>query len=333
LTIYFIGLSAGSLVLSSLASVFGQNQYKSLSRVAAYLAALLLIGALLSLILDLGRPERIAMAFIYLNPESIFSWNGFLYSSYIVWCGLYLWAMFAESDRWTKILGIVCVVWAIGVHSGTGAIFGFISARELFHSPLMPPSFVAAALSSGTALIILLLVLTFKYTNRFLDPKLIVGLGRLLVSFIMVVLYFILVENLTRLYSPGSYESCATILFGGNIYTWVFWIGLIVVGSIIPAIILFNPSTKNSVGWIVFASCLVIFGVLCERFIIVLPGQVLPLDLLPGREITSPFMDGAMASYWLSLPEIAQALGVIAIVGLLYVLGLKILALLPKEAK
>jgi len=333
MTIYFIGLSAGSLVLSSLASVFGQTAYKSLSRIAAYLAALLLIGALLSLGLDLGRPERIGLAFIYLNPTSIFSWNGFLYSSYILICFVYLWAMFKEKEKLVKAIGILAVIWAIGVHSGTGAIFGFVSGRELYHSPLTPPSFVAAALSSGTALIIILLVITFKAINRFLDPKLIVGLGRLLVAFILVVLYFILVENLTRLYSPANHEAIHFLLFSGTVYCLVFWLGLILIGSIIPAVILFNPKTKNSVSWIVTASILVVFGVLCERFIVVMPGQVLPLQLFPGQEITSPFMDGAIGSYFISLPEVAQAVGIVAIIGILYILGIKFFALLPTEAK
>ena len=38
--------------------------------------------------------------------------------------------------------------WAFCVHSGTGAIFGF-GARVLYESPLLPASFVAAAMASG----------------------------------------------------------------------------------------------------------------------------------------------------------------------------------------
>jgi molybdopterin-containing oxidoreductase family membrane subunit len=333
LTVYLIGLSAGSLVLSSLSSVFGKEEYKGFSRIAAYLAALLLIGALLSLGLDLGRPERIGLAFFYLNPTSIFSWNGFLYSSYIVICFVYLWAMFKEKEKLVKWIGILAVIWAIGVHSGTGAIFGFVKARELFHSPLTPPSFVAAALSSGTALIIILLVLTFRCTNRFLDTCLIIGLGRLLVGFVIVVLYFILVENLTRIYNPDTYEAVHFLLFDNNIYCFIFWIGLILIGSIIPMVILFYPKTNSSVGWIIVASVLVVFGVLCERCIIVLPGQILPLNLFPGYEISSAFMDGAMGSYCVSIAEIVQGIGIFAIIGILYVLGLKFFALLPDEVR
>ncbi|MBU0700373.1 polysulfide reductase NrfD [bacterium] len=331
--IYCIGLSAGSLVISALSAVFGQKEFKPFARIAVFVAALLLVGSLLSIILDWGRPDRVMLPFLYLNPRSIFSWNGFLYSSYIFICVVYLWAMFTGRDRWIKPIGLLAVMWAVGVHSGTGAIFGFINARELYHSPLASPTFVVAALSSGTALMILIIVSTFKATGRFLDNRLIIGLAKLLGSFIIVVLYFVIVEYVVRLYTPSTYEPTSFVLFGGNVYTYIFWGGLILLGSIVPAIILFNPMTKNSIPWIMFASLLVIIGVFCERLIFVLPGQVFPLNLFPDMEMVSGFMDGQITWYHVSLPEIAQGVGILSIVAILYIIGLKLFALLPTEAR
>jgi len=331
--IYCIGLSAGSLVLSALSAVFGQKEFKPFARIAVFVAALFLVGSLLSIVLDWGRPDRVMLPFLYLNPRSIFSWNGFLYSSYIFICIVYLWAMFTGRDGWIKPMGILAVCWAVGVHSGTGAIFGFINARELYYSPLASPTFVVAALSSGTALMILIIVSTFKATGRFLDNRLITGLAKLLGSFIMVVLYFVIVEYIVRLYTPSTCEPTRFVLFGGNLYTYIFWVGLILLGSIVPAIILFNPITKNSIPWISFASLLVVIGVFCERLIFVLPGQIFPLNLFPDMEMTSSFMDGQITWYQVSLPEIAQGLGILSIVAILYVIGLKLFALLPTEAR
>ncbi|MEE8484860.1 MAG: NrfD/PsrC family molybdoenzyme membrane anchor subunit, partial [Nitrospinota bacterium] len=191
MAVYLIGLSAGSLVLSALSSVFGKDEFKPFARLAALLAALLLVGALLSIILDWGRPDRVIVPFFNFNPRSIFSLNGILYSAYIVICFVYLWAMFTNREKWIPYLGLLAVFWAVLVHSGTGAIFAFVGARDLYHSPLLPPSFIAAALSSGTALMILVLLATFKYTRRPLDDALIRQLGTYLVMFILVVTYFI----------------------------------------------------------------------------------------------------------------------------------------------
>ena len=334
MAVYFIGLSAGSLVLSAIASVFGQKQYKPFGRIAVYMAILLIIAALASIILDWGRPDRIIHPFIYFQPRSMFSVNTFLYSIYMVIGVIYLWILFAEKDEWVKPIGIIAVVWAIGVHTGTGMIFGFINARELFHSALLGPSFIVAAASSGTALIILLLLATFRYTERPLDDSLIVGLAKYLRIFILVVMYFIFCENVTRSYMPALYHAERFLLFHGGQYPLAFWGGLVTVGLVIPSIILFHPRWGKSIPGIVVASVMQVVGVLAERYIIVLPGQDFPLENLPGKIIvSSPFLDGQFAHYRVSLPEIAQGVGIMAMVGLAYVIGLKIFALLPQEAR
>ena len=60
LAIYLIGLSAGSLILSSLTYVFGREEYKPIARIAVYLAVVLIFGAMISIAVDLGRPESVA---------------------------------------------------------------------------------------------------------------------------------------------------------------------------------------------------------------------------------------------------------------------------------
>src|SRR4030043_566377 len=53
--IYLIGLSAGSLILSSLTYVFGKEEYRPISRGAVFMAIVLIFGAMLSIAIDLGR--------------------------------------------------------------------------------------------------------------------------------------------------------------------------------------------------------------------------------------------------------------------------------------
>jgi len=332
MAVYLIGLSAGSLVLSALSSVFGKDEFKSLARIAAALAALLLVGALMSIILDWGRPDRVMVPFFSFNPRSMFSLNGILYSTYIAICFVYLWAMFAEKEKLVKLLGFTAVFWAVLVHSGTGAIFGFIGARELYHSPLLPPSFIAAALSSGTALMILVLLATFRWTGRKLDDRLIKNLGTYLAIFIIVVIYLVFIENLTRSYFPANYEAQHFLLLDGNKYTWIFWLGLVGCGNVFPLLILINRRVGKSIRWIVFACILVIIGVLAERYIIVLPAQIMPLDIMPGMELSSNFNDGKMGEYSVSFVEALQGIGITAFVFLLYVISLKFFELMPEHA-
>ena len=138
MAIFYIGLSAGSLVVSGLYGIFGKVEYKPFARIAAYLAMLFLIAGLLSILTDQGRIDRVFVEpFTHFNPSSMFSINPSLYSGHIMICVIYLWALFKEKGKLTKIASLTVCLWAIGTHTGTGAIFAFVP-RELYNSPLTP---------------------------------------------------------------------------------------------------------------------------------------------------------------------------------------------------
>jgi molybdopterin-containing oxidoreductase family membrane subunit len=262
----------------------------------------------------------------------MFSINPALYSGHIMICVLYLWALFKEKGTLTKITSLVVVLWAIGTHTGTGAIFGFVP-RELYNSALLPPSFVAAALSSGAALMILVIVGLSRATKRHLDDELIIWLGRRLLSiFIVVTFYVLLIENAHRAYLHYSHEAGMFFLFGG-VHSAMFWGGLIFIGCVVPAVILFIKRTGTSVPWTVFASILVVIGVLFERFLIVIPGLIHPPELVPGWEIADAVLWEGVVSYSVSPLEILQTLGVIGAIGFAFVVGLKVMPLAPTEAR
>ena len=123
---------------------------------------------------------------------------------------------------------------------------------------------------------ILVIVGLSRATGRHLDDELIIWMGRRLLSiFIVVTFYVLLIENAHRVYLAYSHEAGMFFLFGG-IHSLMFWVGLIFVGSVVPAVLLFIKRTGTSVRWTVFASILVVVGVLFERFLIVIPGLIHP---------------------------------------------------------
>ena len=96
--------------------------------------------------------------------------------------------------------------------------------------------------------------------------------------------------------------------------------------------ILFTPGLKDSIKMINVAAVLHVIGVLCERYIIVIPGQLHSAEILPNMKVESVALDGVNVTYSISFLEVVQALGVAAIVAIAFVLGLKIFAMLPTEA-
>jgi len=325
LTIYLIGLSAGSLILSSLTYVFGREEYRPIARMAVFLAIVLIFGAMLSIAIDLGRPEkfwRLFMFFYLNNMKSMFAINGILYGGYFIISLIYLGIIFANS-RFSRTMGIIAVCWAVLVHMGTGAIWGFVAAREAWFSPVRPLEFLAAALASGVALLIVVMVLTLALSGRELKKEVIASLGRLLTYFIIILLILIIVDKLTHLYSP--HREAAVYMLTGR-YSWIFWGFQIGLGAVIPLAILFNPRTNKTIGWVVAAGASVVIGVFFERYYLVIPGAAYPMHYYPG-EIQGVW--GATGSFPLTPLEMLLSIGIIALLALLFILGLKYLELLP----
>jgi len=327
IAIYLIGLSAGSLILSSLTYVFGREEYRAISRVAVYLAIVLIFGAMVSIALDLGRPEkfwRLFMFFYLNNMNSMFAINGILYGGYFVISITYLGVIFSGRKGLTRKVGILAVCWAILVHMGTGAIFGFIAAREIFYSPIKPLEFLAAAMVSGLALLILTVFLSLKLTKRRIDPNIITSLGKLLLAVTVVLSILVLVDKLTHYYSPN--RAGVEYLLTGH-YNPLFWaqVGL---GYLLPLAILIHPRYGRRVGGVLTASGLAVVGIFFERYALVIPGAAFPLNYYPA-DIEGIW--GRIGPFPLTPVEVTVSVGIFALLGLLYLLGLKLLNLLPPK--
>jgi Ni/Fe-hydrogenase subunit HybB-like protein len=328
LDIYFIGLSAGAIIISSLCYVFKREEYKSIGRLAVFLGLLLMMGAMLSVLLDLGRPEKFWRLFMYFylnNMTSLFAVNGIFYTGYILLMLVYLWLILENKMAQAAIVGTVDVLWAIAVHMGTGAIFGLIGNREILFSPIKPFEFLAAALSSGTALIVLVLAATYTFTRRKIEPALIVSLGKLLSIIIAVLSVLVFVDKLTHMYFPN--REGTVYLFTGN-YWWLFWVFQIGMGILIPLALLVYPRTGRTVRGVVLASVFVVLGVLGERAALVIPGTAHPQPIYPGH---IEGIWGAPGIFFITPWETLLTLGIVSFVGLFFVLGLKYLEILPEQ--
>ena len=322
-------MASGALNLGSMSTIFAVKQFKQFGRFSAFLAIALLVGGLTVLMLDLGRPDRMLLPMIYMNFRSMFTWNVFLYSGFMILCFFYLWSMF-EHPRFTKMVGSAAFTWRIILTTGTGSIFGVVHAREVFHSAVTAPTFVAFSLTSGTALSTLLLVSTYHRTGRTLDTRLIYSLRNTLIFFLTLVFYLLVIEKFTKFYSPAFYDVERWIL--GGSYAGLYWGGVIFVGLLLPLGLLFHPRIGNQISGIMIASVLVVVGLFAFVGFVLLAGQSYPFNMFPGYEMTSVFQDGQEGSYSPTLVELFLGLGGIGVTGLIYLLGIRFFRMLPNKA-
>jgi molybdopterin-containing oxidoreductase family membrane subunit len=328
ITIYLIGLSAGSLILSALTYVFGKEEYRPIARLAVFSAIILIFGAMIGIALDLGRPEkswRLFMFFVLNNMRSMFAINGILYGGYFLIGVIYLGGIFAEKHKFIKLMGKIAISWAALVHMGTGAIFGFIATRPIFFSPIKPFEFLAAAMVSGLALLIIVVVTVFKFAKRNLNKEIVFSLSRLLRILVVVLAVMVLIDKLTHLYSPHR-DPTIWLLTGP--YSWIFWGLQVGFAYVLPMIILFHPQYGKSLKGVMVASFLVVIGIFGERFSLVIPGTAYPLPFYPGK---IEGIWGMAGSFPITAVESFMSLGMFTLMGLLFLIGLKNLELLPVD--
>ena len=328
--VFMIVSASGVLNVASIASVFGRAMYKPLARLSGLLAITLLIGGLTVLVLDLGKPDRLIVAMTTYNFKSIFAWNIFLYTGFMVIVAVYLWMMMERRmNVFTKHAGMVAFLWRLTLTTGTGSIFGFLIAREAYDSALLAPMFIIMSFSFGLAIFILYTMAAYNFTGRPLGDAILHRLKNLLGVFVAAVLYFALVYHLTNLYMTAHHAFEKFILLDGGVYTALFWIGQVLIGGILPLLILFNGQLGRSRPMIALAAALVLVGAFCQIYVIIVGGQAFPLIIFPGKIVSSSFFDGAIGQYRPSLPEVMLGIGGVSLAMAMTTFAIKVLPFLP----
>lgn len=329
--IFLIVAASGALNVASIGSVFSKTEYKPLGRLSGLLAMTLLVGGLGVLVLDLGRPDRLIVAMTYFNIKSIFTWNILLYTGFLGVVGLYLMTMFINSwNKYTKIGGIAAFIWRFILTTGTGSIFGFLVARQGYDAAILAPMFIAASLSFGTAIYMLVLMWIYKSTGRELGDQVMTRLKRLNAVLAVAALFFVVVYHLTNLYATQHHGVEGFILGGGSVYSALFWIGQVLLGTIIPVALFWTPSIQSRLS-IIVGALLIILGGFSMIYVVVIGGQAYPMDLISGMTVSSNFGDGQIAMYVPTLAEFLLGLGGVAfaLLGALFVV--KILPFMPQS--
>jgi len=309
--------------------VFNQKMYKPLAPLSAVLALALMLGGLLVLVLDLGRSDRLIVAMTHFNFKSMFTWNVFLYSGFFGLVGAYLWTMLDRSVKaYSKVAGTAAFIWRLILTTGTGSLFGFLIARELYGTAMLAPMFIIMSFAYGLAIYLMVLAAAYAWTGRPLGDAVMMRLKSLLAVFVAAVLYFVVVYHLTNLYFASHHGVEAFILRDGGIITTLFWVGQIIIGCVLPLLILLTGLGRQR-AWIMIACALIVLGGVAQMYVTIIGAQAYPLDMFPGLTEKSSFFDGEVHHYAPSVPEFFLGLGGVAIALLTTTFGVKVLRLLP----
>jgi len=363
--IYFIGLSAGAFLLSSMIYVFGVEPLRKIGRLSLFVSAITLPIALLCIFFDLGQMWRFYEIYTRPNWSSMMAWMVWLYTAYIILVLAELWfdmrcdlakareqgGLFAplyallslgwkcpqkeeelqichrQSLKILKVLGFIGIPLAIAFHGGVGALFATLSAKPIWHTGLFPILFLTGALLSGGALI-LAISSWMEYHSGIKSSETTRMLGKIVLGLLLLDLLLEFSEfSIPMWYGVGGeFETLYGLLFGE--FWFMFWIFHILLGSAIPIVLLaFLP---NSCLAMCFAGALTATTFLAVRLSIVIPAQLTPA--LSG--LKEAYRDHRLSfEYIPSLMEWSVVAFVVAIgIGLFY-LGERLLPLVKSPSK
>ena len=346
--IFFIGLSAGSFLISSLVYVFGVKRFESIGRIALFQALITLTLALLAIWVDLGHMSRAFNVFAFPNFKSAMAWMIWLYTAYFVLLAVEMWFLLRRdlaagaqgtgfrakfykvlsfgtkniSDesvtrdrKVVKVLATIGVPVAIMFHGGVGALFGVVAARPGWNSGLFPILFLLSALASGGAMLMLVLAIFQGGWHR--NSEAIVSLGRMVLGLLILDVIFQASEWLVAGYGnvPGHVEGLKLIFSGP--YWWVFWVWQLLLGTAIPIVILASKKGRSPL-WAAAAGLLIAMGFIGVRLNIVIPA----LATEEVRGLTDAVSNKRISTdYFPSLMEWAVTLGIVGLGLLMFGLG------------
>jgi len=330
--IYFIGLSAGAFLLSSLIYVFNVKKVEKIGKLSLYTALVTLILALLIIWLDIGHMERVWEFITRPNFTSMMNNMIYMYSAYFV----ILLSEFlivskptllmgplkrVKSTTLLYILGVIGVPLATLFHGGVGALFAVVGARPYWFSALFPVLFLTGALLSGSALLVFLIA--YFWPNKDEEYRNIISmLGRL----VLMILFFYILFEWAEFSIPwwagisgalGVHTESVLMVLKGPFW-WVFWIFHLLIGVLIPLVILIVK--KDNPKLIGLAGLLIALTFIGVRLNSVIPGAI-TVEL---RGLEEAFRSERLVYYYFpTLHEWLVLLFVVAVGLLLMYMGIR----------
>ena len=308
--VFWIGISHAGTLISAILRLVNAGWRRPVTRCAEVITVFaLMIGAMFPII-HLGRPWLAFWLFPYPSDREIWpnfrsplAWDFFAINTYLTGSILFLFLPMipdfalvrdrstgwrrriygalsfgwrGTTKQWNRlesamqIMAIAILPVAVSVH--TIVSFDFSMANvPMWHSTIFGPYFVAGAIFSGIAALILAMAALRKALRleHYLLPFHFENLGKLLLLMSLLWGYFVFNERLTVWYGNEHHEMAVFWATQRGAYAPLYWT-MVICNFVLPLAILANPKTRTILGCSI-ASLGVVVGMWLERFLIVVP--------------------------------------------------------------
>ena len=279
----FMAAVAASTILVVLPCyLHGYKPFGNIAVIAQFLGASASAIALLSLFIDMGKPQLVLDLLRYATPSSPYSWAFFLLTGYFFinlvtgWATLGAERKGVPAPAWIKPVIYLSIPWAITLPVVTGFVYASFPSNHWIAS-LFALRLLSSAFTGGTALL-LLIILILKRTTDF-------DAGREATDKLVMLVT-----------SAGVFTFTLTGVecFAISEVPLLSWLSLLI--GIASITVYFVPAWKSSGRWFMGASAGVVFSILAEK----------------GAALLYSSM-GAVVAYTPTLAEVSIMLGTLAL--------------------
>ena len=307
--VFFIGVSHAGTLISAILRISKAEWRRSITRSAEVITVLVLFFGLGNILIDLGRIDRLLIVIMNGRFQSPLLWDVVSLTTYLTASSLYLylplipdiallrdrmprgfrkglyevlalgWAGTEKQihylEKGIAVMAVTVLPIAVSVHTVVSYVFS-MTVQPMWHSSIFGPYFVAGAIFSGIAAIIVAMAVLRKvyHLEGYFREVHFNYLGILLLVMTCLWLYFTFCEYITVFY--GNEPVDMSILFEKltGKYAPQFWF-MVVTCFVIPFTLLANRRTRTVTGTVI-ASVSVNIGMWLERYTIVVPTLMHP---------------------------------------------------------
>ena len=284
LYLFLGGLAAGILFFAAVVTLFGkEKQYEGAVKWATLIVPPALVVGLFVLIIDLSHMWYAWQLYLTFRITSPMSWGAWILM--LVTPISFLWSISYMKEyfmywRWKKgllqyadpiidwlaknrkLMAWILVPSTIILGIYTGILLSAFNARPLWNNAILGPLFLTSGLSTGAAAIILL-SRTHKERRMFSTIDLV----------LIAIELFLIVHMIMGMMAGSQVQIEASELLLGGEFTITFWVFVVILGLVFPAIL----EIFELIGFKVPAiapAVLVIIGGLVFRFVMIDAGQL-----------------------------------------------------------
>ena len=282
---YLVGMAAAAVLLVIPAYIYSFKPIKEIVVLGELFSASSIVMAILFVMVDLGRLDRfwhmIPLVGSMNFPKSLLAWdvlvlNGYLFLNLFIPVYLLVKFYYRKEPNWKFILPFILasIPWAVGIHTVTAFLYNGLAARPFWNASILAPRFLASALCSGPAIMIIIFQFIRKVSNIKIEDGALFKIAELIAYAMFVNLFLLTAEIYKEYYTDTVHIAPFKYLFQGlhGHEQLVPWIWAAMAMNVIAFFLFLFPSTRKRLGTLNLGCLLVIVGVWIEKG----PGFVIP---------------------------------------------------------